>query len=97
MMKIKIGMKYYSLTDKEVCIKGITMVVIATIFILILKFINPEIRTGILFMAGAWYLAIKAIWLADIITNWYIKKKKKSLIEDDDETWFDPDDLLKKK
>lgn len=96
-MKIKIGEKTYSLTSKEVRLKGIVMLIIATIFILLIKFINPAIINGILYMSGAWYLAIKAMLLADIITNWYIKRKKNVLIEDEEYPWFDPDDLLKKK
>ena len=84
-MKIKIGNNYYSLTN----IKGIIMVILATIITLILVFIPNEITNGILIMAGAMFLALKIMWIADKLTNWYITKKKKPSTNYDNFPWRD--------
>lgn len=100
-MKIKIGNKYYSLTSKEANIKGVIMVIIATIITLILVFIRQELQQMILYLSGAMFLALKIMWIADKLTNWYIKKyknpdKNKVGVWDVNQKkviWQDPDDL----
>lgn len=96
-MKIKIGNNYYSLTSKEVNIKGIIMVVLATIITLILVFIRQELQQMILYMSGAIFLGLKIMWVADKITNWYIAKKKTPPNDMySNFTWDDPDINLDK-
>lgn len=75
-MKIKIGNKYYSLTSKETNIKGVVIVILATIITLTLVFIQQKLQQMILYLSGAMFLGLKIMWIADKITNWYITKKK---------------------
>ena len=88
MMKIKIGKEIYSLTSKEARLKGIIMLVLATVFIVVLAIVPSEIQQMILYMSGALFLAKGALYISDHITNWYIKKRK-TPSTDIFNTWMD--------